>query len=819
MRGKGLIGEKMKKRELLAPAGSYDALVAAVQGGADAVYLSGKSFGARKFASNFDLEEMEVAVRYCHIRNVKVYVTVNILVKDAEIEALINYIGKLYTIDVDAVIVQDIGVLKLIKSHYPDFECHGSTQMTLHNIDDVRVAQSLGLKRVVLARELSVGEIQHIIDQTGVEVEAFVHGALCISYSGQCLMSSMIGGRSGNRGRCAQACRKQYDLVTYDEKDGIQETLKKGYLLSPKDLSAASEIDKILESGIYSYKIEGRMKGPEYTYQVVSTYRKMIDAFNDDHMSQEILSESMEALSKVFNREFTKGLLLGDQQKNRMSTDTPSNKGYYVGEVVTYNEKRQQLSLRLAEELSVGDDVQIRREGKSVGARVEHVFIGDDKEKIGFQGQLIRIPFKHKAFSGEKIYKTYDKVLASEIHQWLDKERLKFGVDVKVTLIEGKPLELTVEDERGNSVCVTGERLVEKAMKVALSEDRIKEQINKIGDTPFYVKTCVITSDEGVTLPIKEINRVRREALEVLQTKRSLVYPDRKMVTIKPFDDEKIINSEDLTSEVELTCSVSNLEQLSAVIASDVKIIYYKDIKTATEAYELCKESDCTFYLHENRIMHDRDIEKQMEWLKNHSQAGLLTGHIGGILQTEHRSVMGDFSLNIMNSQSLEWYDNNGLESLMPSAELTAEEVKKLTGTSGKKEWMIFGRQALMMMKYCPVKECNLCKDTKQCVLDQHGLIDEKGMMFPLYGTDCQHVQVLNGPYVNLVEHVETLKKMDITRLRLEFFNEGRSFVNGALSMVKKALTMDSSYKDDEEWLKTTYDISYTNGHFKRGVE
>ncbi len=812
-------GEKMKNKELLAPAGSYEALVAAVQGGADAVYLSGKSFGARKYAANFNLEEIKEAVAYCHIRNVKVYITVNTLIKDEEMKELIYYIGQLYMADIDAIIVQDLGVLSLVKEHYPDLECHASTQMSLHNTEDVRVAQSMGLKRVVLARELSLKEIQTIIDETGVEVEAFIHGALCISYSGQCLISSMIGGRSGNRGSCAQACRRDYQLVTFEDMRSEKEVLSNGYLLSPKDLSSATGFESLMSSSIYAYKIEGRMKGPEYTFQVVSTYRKLMDeaSKNNGVIEPALIQEAQEKLSKVFNREYTSGHILQDPQKNRMSIDTPSNKGYHVGEVTSYDGKKLQLTLRLKEELSVGDDVQIRRGNKTVGGRVEHVFIGSEKEKLGLPGQIVRIPFKHKVFPGETIYKTYDKQLVQEVTQWLDKERLRIPVDMTITMNEGSPITIKVMDGKHHVVEVVGEKLVEKAMNVALSEERIIEQLGKIGDTPYLLGQSTIISSNDVTVPIKEINRVRREALEALTALRAISYPERVAKNISIGD---VFDVMDLKKyPVSLTCSVATLEQLDAVIASGVSTIYYKDLKTATEAYDKCLDADVSFSLHGNKMLHDVDLQKVMTWLDNHAQSGVVFGHLGGVRQADKRPCAGDFGLNVMNAYTLKKFEDFGVETIHVSPELTSEEIKGLPPTIIEKEMLLFGRQSVMMMNYCPVKECNVCESVANCKLNQHGLVDEKGAFFPLFGTDCKHVQVLNGPYVNLIDEITRLEHIGISKLRIEFYNEDRSFVNGVLSMVMKALDGNPTYKTDEEWLKTTYDISYTNGHLRRGVE
>jgi putative protease len=813
-------GEIMKRKELLAPAGSKESLIAAVQAGADAVYLSGKSFGARKYASNFDMEELQEAINYCHTRDVRVYVTVNTLIKNSEFKDAMSYVGALYAMDVDAIIIQDLGLLERVKEYFPDLECHASTQMTLHNVDDVRVAQSMGLSRVVLARELSLEEIQHIIDETGVEVETFIHGALCISYSGQCLMSSMIGGRSGNRGRCAQACRKSYQLVKSDTMRDEKTVLASGYLLSPKDLSVVEDFQSIVASDIYSYKIEGRMKGPEYTYQVVSIYRELLDEAIDNEgcISQGSIEAARENLKKVFNRGFTKGLLSKDPQGNRMSIDTPSNKGYLIGEVVMYDGKRQQLTIELANALSVGDDIQVRRSGKSVGAKVEHVFIHGAKEKVGSKGQTVRVPFKHKVYPGEEVYKTYDKQLAQEIYQWLNKEHIRKPIDMKITLREGQPPALEVKDDRNHRVEVLGERLVEKALKVALSEERIREQLNKIGDNPFVLRTCEIVMDDNTTVPVKEINRIRRIAIEELVSLREKLHTGRQGSSDLK-DDANRTSSDTVTQALELVCALANLEQLNAALAYGIKNIYYKDMNTAKAAYDICIEAGVSFSLQGANILHDGDLDRVKALLNQMPKASFVTGHVGGVTMVDQRQVMGSYSLNIFNSNTAKFYSAKGLKSIQLSPELTVEEVKGIHLTQSSKEMMVFGRQALMTMNYCPVMEMGECQSKQTCQLNQYGLVDEKGGYFQLFGMDCRHVQVLNGPYLNILAELDRLEKSGITRFVVEFHNEDRSFVNGALSIVTKAFNKEVDYKIDEEWLRETYDIGFTNGHFKRGVE
>ncbi len=298
-------GDWMKKVELLAPAGDYEALMSAVNAGCDAVYLGGKNFGARAYATNFDHDDLKAALEFCHLRDVKVYVTVNTLVANEEFEKLVNYLDFLYSIGVDAVIVQDMGVLKFLRENYPGLKVHASTQMTVHNLEGVQELAEKGVSRVILSRELTLKEIKDIVQNSNIEVEVFVHGALCVSYSGQCFMSSILGGRSGNRGRCAQPCRLKYSLV---DKEG--KVLEKDlHLLSMTDLCTIENIPNLIEAGVTSFKIEGRMKNAEYVASVVKAYREAIDCFYEGKAFDS--GKAIEEMSRIFNRGFSSGYLFG----------------------------------------------------------------------------------------------------------------------------------------------------------------------------------------------------------------------------------------------------------------------------------------------------------------------------------------------------------------------------------------------------------------------------------------------------------------------------------------------------------------------------
>ena len=327
--------------ELLSPVGSMDSMVSAVNNGCNAIYLGGKNFNARQSANNFTNEEIKDIIDYCHLRGVKVNLTLNILYKENEIQQVLNFVSEIYSYGIDAIIVQDIGIFNLIKTNFENVALHASTQMTIHNIEGVKFLQNLGFKRVVLSRELTLPEIEHITQNTNIEIEAFVHGAICVSYSGRCLMSSLIGERSGNRGRCAQPCRMEYKLIKNDK------VYADNYLLSPKDTSTLPIIDKLVKSGIHTFKIEGRMKSPEYVASVTYNYRKYIDKVNKDEFSK-IEKDDLKELTQIFNRGGSSitGYYESWSSKSMISP-SPKSSGLKIGVVKDYNKKTKKCTIKL----------------------------------------------------------------------------------------------------------------------------------------------------------------------------------------------------------------------------------------------------------------------------------------------------------------------------------------------------------------------------------------------------------------------------------------------------------------------------------------
>jgi putative protease len=475
--------------ELLAPAGSWESFTAAVENGADAIYMGGQLFNARQYAANFDDKELERAIDYAHVRGVRIYMTLNTLLDDYEIEQALEYLRHPYEWGIDGLIVQDLGLAAGVRRYFQGLDLHASTQMTTYNLEGVNILEKLGFKRVVLARELSLAEIEAIATKTGVEIEIFIHGALCVSYSGQCLMSSMIGGRSGNRGKCAQPCRQKYDLVTLESGEA---KMSRKYLLSPRDLCSAEFLDKISTSGVKSLKIEGRMKSPEYVAIVVGTYRKYLDRAlekteKDDYHFE---SEDSTRLAQIFNRGgFSKGYFFGKTGKDMMSFEKPKNWGVYLGETVSYQPGSKLLKIKLNSDIGIGDGVEIwNKDDESPGNIITEIRVNGKNTGSAQKGQTVEIgSLSGKIAKGVKVYKTSDKKLNEAARESFSGKLLRrtplYGA---ITIEEGGRAEFEVTDTKGNKASAKSDMIAETALVKPLQEDRVLEQLSKTGATPFY---------------------------------------------------------------------------------------------------------------------------------------------------------------------------------------------------------------------------------------------------------------------------------------------------------------------------------------------
>lgn len=817
----------MKRTELLAPVGSYEALVAAVQNGADAVYLGGKKFGARQYASNFDDETIIKAVEYCHIRGVKVYVTVNTLVSDEELKDFMEYINFLYDIDIDAVIIQDLGILKYIREHFPDLEIHASTQMTIHNLGGVRLLESLGVKRTVLAREMNVSDIKNIKENSNMEIEVFVHGALCICYSGQCLMSSLIGGRSGNRGRCAQPCRLPYKLVELNTKKEIN-SAGGNYILSPKDLNTIESLDTLLDLGIESLKIEGRMKKPEYVAVVVGAYRRAIDMYYRDGRI-EIDDNTKKELAQIFNRKFTKGRMFGDKDEKIMGFEKPGNRGVEIGHVIAFDRRKRILKIKLTDVLQKGDGIEIRNKRiENKGIRLKKVLKNNGEVEKFAKGEVIEIEFKGEASKSDKVFKTSDKELLNKAAETYRTENRKIPIFGAIKGKMGEELEFFIWDNNDNYISIKGEQKIQKAINKPLSQERIEKQLNKLGNTSYYFEKLEIDIDKNIVVPISEINNIRREAIDGLNNSRKNMNK-REKHGFKPITLDSTKSGKE-KRKISIAAYVNDLDQLEAVLTTEINTIYYSNMSDIQEAFYRANKAKKLLIPALDRITCDSELEFIKEkkedllqskhiLLSNHGQLNMFTN--------EDIYIHADFSFNIFNSLSAQKLRELNVDNITLSPELNYNQIKYMASKIDGLEMIVYGHLPMMITEYCPVKtlvsredknNCGLCKSKK------YGLKDRYGIVFPIQRDNNCRAEILNSKKMFLLENMGKIVENNISIMRLQFTNEDKNEIISIVKTHYKALNeiLQGGTGPTSETLElvSRYKAKgdYTKGHFSRGV-
>ena len=776
----------MEKVELLAPAGSMESLYAAVNNGADAVYLGGSKFSARAYASNFNNEKMQEAVQYCHAYNVKIYVTMNTLLKEKELKEAIKYVGYLYEIGVDALIVQDLGLVKLIRERYPEFEIHASTQMTVHNGEGAIYFKDKGFTRIVLSRELSLEEIEYISKELNIETEMFIHGALCVAYSGKCLMSSMIGGRSGNRGRCAQPCRKEYILES--ENNGK----KRGYLLSPKDMCTIDNIEDIIKSNAYSLKIEGRMKRPEYVAGVVQNYRAAIDRVL--HNSVYDNKKGKKVLLQLFNREgFSNAYLKKNTGRDMMSYNFPKNTGVEVGKVTEGNK------VLLSSSVAVGDGIRYRDKGFTIN---KITVKGNEVKKASANEEVVLYPKDYK--KGDILYRTSSKELFDTLDETIKPYKRKIPISVEVEFAVGKPIRLMA---KYNKECyyVEGD-IVEVAEKKPLDRERIIDNLKKSGEYSYKIDEVYFKEFQDGFIRISSINTIRRELFELISKKNLSKYRKRPMERKK--EECKLKHS--ISHEYIYTCT-SN-EQLQTLLKRNIKVLGIDLFNKSKDAIDINVLDDVKIYLLLPEIIKKefdyicKIIDKNIDKIK-----GIITDNAGIINKyKDSLDIIGDYKLNIFNSEAVKFYRED-LNNVTISMELTRNEIKEaLTDKISGISCVIYGKSELMVSEYCPIgssfggknttRECN-----KACMQDQYYLIDEKKARFKVMTDKFCRSHIFNSYATNLISEIDELKKIGIDTFRVDFKDESSKEVDNVLDMIEGKATINSE--------------KYTKGHYKRGVE
>lgn len=742
---------KRAKPEILAPAGSMEGLKAAIAAGCNAVYIGGNRFGARAFANNLDQDEMLEAIAYCHLHDVKLYMTVNTVLKDREIkEALFSYLRPYYEAGLDAVIVQDMGVLRFISRHFPKLAIHASTQMTLTMGKGKEFLEKYHVNRIVPARELTLRELCTMRRETSMELEVFVHGALCYCYSGQCLFSSMLGGRSGNRGRCAQPCRLPYHMAEQNRSEDA-------YLLSPKELCNLPYLAEMIEAGIDSFKIEGRMKRTEYTAFVTSMYRKYVDLYfalgkekYRDYIkkNQKEWEEDLQNLSDLYNREgFTQGYLTGQagdsaqrhpgQKGTMLASKRPKHGGVLVGTVQKVNPK--EVIYKVQKTIHAQDVVEFRNH--SLTPSYEYT-LGEDVPA----GTLVTARYKKgsEIRIGDQVYRTKNAVLLEKIVQDYLRTNEQVSVQGHCVAQKGQPLSLTVT-LKGQTICCQGE-ICQKAKKRAIDESDIRKILQKTGNSPFYFEKLSIEAEENVFLPVGAIKQLRRDAFEQVR-KQFLAQFWREDTVIsedinnREKDDQKGHAVSKESFKPQIATSVTTFEQAAAVCANPkVDRIYFETAvmteKELSQAYHLAKEKQKEVWLampvifrhaiwdrfeHKIQIIREnaygqKDIPLIEDiWdgylIRNTESFAFLTKYI----PKEKLRIRLDHNMYVMNEEAQRFWKEQNVTLFSASLEATKRELEAFQNYEPM-EIPVYGKIPLMVSAQCiqaNQKVC-VCQDPKE---------------------------------------------------------------------------------------------------------
>lgn len=728
----------MKKTELLIPVGNKECLIAAINNGADAVYLGGKKFGARAYSNNFNESEMIEAIKLCHLYGVKIYVTVNTMIYNDEITEVMDYLNFLYSNKVDAVIMQDNGLIEQVRKRIPNLEIHVSTQAHNHNKPAIAHYKNIGCTRVVFDRESNLETIKNI--DVDIEKEVFVYGALCICYSGNCLFSALNGGRSANRGMCVGSCRLPYKLFINDKE------INSGYLLSTKDLNTLPKIKELLDNKIDSLKIEGRMKSKEYVAIVTQTYRKLIDNYYE---GKELLltKEDTDKLLKTYNREFTKGYLFNET--NIINSKTSNHQGIKIGTVVGVNNKK--ITIKLDEDLNQNDAIRFDKPNKGMyintlynekgllvsSVSKNNICIVDNKERIMAKDLL-----------GSSILKTIDAKLNQELNAICPK---KIPIEMTFKAHIGAPSILKITD--GTNTHQTTGNIVEEAKSTPVTEERIKEQLSKLGATPYKIKTLKTEIDNNIFINLKELNELRRKATEELTISREGKRSSELQINLQ--------NPITKTSpNTKLSILVRTEDQLNIALRNNIDYIYVPN----EELYAKYKENK-NIYLRLDRVIENH---------KKYQNERLLCTEFGSIIKySQDNIIRTDYYLNVANDYTITKFHNLNVKSITLSVELEIERLTKIQNKADS-EIIIYGTPECMIIK----------NDILNIQSKKAYLVDSKNNKYPVIYDNFTHI--FNCTKINLIDKLKYLKGFGTYRIELlnESFSETQTIINKIKNMI-----------------------------------
>ena len=807
----------MKKIELLSPVGNMDCMRAAVQNGADAVYF-GSGFSARAFASNFDGDDLKCAIEYAKLRGVQTHLTLNTLIKNDEFENAFSVAQMAYNYGIDAIIVQDIGLANLLINSFPNIAIHASTQLTAHNLDGVLSLQDMGFRRVVLSRELTLEEIEYITKNSNVEIETFIHGALCISYSGQCLFSSMVGGRSGNRGKCAQPCRLPFSLI--DEKSS---KLDSGYLLSTRDLCGLDFIPNLINAGVTSLKIEGRMKSPEYVATVTRIYRKYIDlAYSNEPYVVEDSDRKLLALA--FNRGgFSNGHLSKDYNKNLVFKEKQNNCGLFLGTIEKYNAKKGLITFKCAESLHIGDSIATQNEQGSY--KISELMLKNTNIKESKCGDVVTIGrMKGNIKPGDKLYKISDSIITSEIRSTFsensENRKVKLIFNSKFAL--NKPIELSIKSNsnidvyKDLNINITSSKCPEQAKNSGLSKENIIKQFSKTNNTPYEFCEFNIELEDNLFLPNSVLNELKREVLS-------------KVKAFAISNISRNLGNKNLLSRINSYTETSTSTLKIALLLNNLNLESYDNLQKIDKLYIPLKffinqnycdkikylSNKASLYIYLPTIMrnnYNKLFANNLEnIITNFDIHGFVVSNISGLYiikkltekYNKNFEFISNYTLNVYNSYSAYELQKRGITTVTLSPELDKEGLISLCNSTSNSELIVYGNLPLMNMNYCLFGTSNKCYSNCKHTCNSNNkyyLNDRMNVNFRIIPDNIDTVTIIYNSKITSIVSDE----FNVSSLRIDILDESIDEINKIINTVKSRKKLEGK--------------NYTNGNLQRDI-
>lgn len=795
------MSDKMKHRkiEILAPAGSYESFQAAIKSGADAVYAGGNLFGARAFADNFGTEEMLEAIDEAHLFGKKLYMTVNTLLKEKELERqLYDYLLPFYEEGLDAVIVQDLGVLSFVRKEFPDLAVHASTQMTVTGELGAEFLKKYGVERIVPARELSLNEIRKMKEASGLEIECFVHGALCYSYSGQCLFSSMLGGRSGNRGQCAQPCRLKYQ---------VEGQRRASCVLSLKDIMTLDDIPQLVEAGIDSFKIEGRMKKPEYVAAVTEMYRKYTDLYlKRGEKAYKVREEDKRRLMDLYNRGGScSGYYHMHNGREMLSLDRPNHAG--IEAACLEKQKGRSALLKALIPLKKGDVLEISEK--------ENITLGQDVQKGGQFSVLLAKGTRVKPHT--VIFRTRNETLISEIADYLKHAELKREISVKGILKKEVPITFTFDDGV-HQVTVKGEK-AEAAQKQPTDRIRIEKQIQKTGNTPFRVKETELDMEEDLFIPMQVINELRRQGTEDLKEQILKSYRRKALADVTEQKSERTDGAEE---NITLSVLVETREQLQAAMkCGGIDRIYIDGHLDGgklefSDIFRSKGEKCPQLYLampHIFREQTKKRYDQAAETLFALPWDGILVRNLESLEYLKRHNwqkpIQADHHLYVMNKEAEKFLKKAGVTETTVSLELTGQELRDMD--CKEEEMVVYGYVPMMISAGCIRKTMGNCDG--KCRITEMKDRYQKIFYVKNYCDTCYNIIYNTAPLV-LLDQKKEMRQTGVRKFRMYFTIESGEETKRVLELYRDVFKRGKASGDVQALFP-----EFTRGHLKRGIK